>query len=301
MIKRTLFFSNPYYLKTANEQLVIVQKKTEKEIVQPIEDIGFIVLDHPQISVSYPLMQKLAEKNVAVIFCDKRHLPTSMMLPLEGHHIQNERFRHQVNASEPLKKQLWKQTIEAKIKNQSIILKKYGKNNAPLERWLKEVKSGDPSNKEGQAARYYWSHVFTDFIKDFKRDRYGLPPNNMLNYAYAILRAAMARAIAGSGLLATLGIHHHNRYNAFCLADDMMEPFRPFADELVIQWLINEEQLNEDLTTKEKGFLLETLTLDTIANKKMSPLMVALNKTTSSLAQCFEGKKRHLDFPQILA
>lgn len=301
MIKRTLFFSNPYYLRTQNEQLVCVQKETEKTISQPIEDIGFIVLDHPQISLSFSVVQKLAENNVAVIFCDKRHLPASMLLPLDSHHTQSERFRFQINATEPLKKQLWKQTIIAKIKNQAAVLKKYGQNEAPLLRWAKEVQSGDTTNREGLAARYYWSHLFSDFFEHFQRDRYGLPPNNMLNYVYAVLRAAMARSIAGAGLLATLGIHHHNRYNAFCLADDMMEPFRPFADELVMQWLLNREELNEHLALKEKAFLLEILSLDTIFNKQKSPVMIALNKTASSLAFCFEGSQKKILFPKILS
>lgn len=300
MIKRTLFFSNPYYLKTANEQLIIISKESEKEIIQPIEDIGFIVLDHPQITLSFPVMQKLAENNVAVIFCDQKHMPASMLLPLDNHYIQNERFRHQVNASEPLKKQLWKQTISSKIRNQAAILKKYGKNEKPLLRWAKEVQSGDPTNREGLASRYYWQHLFSAYLEVFLRDRYGEPPNNMLNYGYAILRAGMARAIAGAGLLATLGIHHHNRYNAFCLADDMMEPFRPFVDEMVIHWLFEKNKVEEDLSKMEKGYLLQILTVDTQIENQKSPLMIALNKTATSLAQCFERKRKKLILPEIL-
>ena len=300
MIKRTLFFSNPYYLKTADEQLIIVSKETKKETPQPIEDIGFIVLDHPQITVSYPTMQKLADNNVAVIFCNAQHMPSSMLLPLDNHYIQNERFRHQVNATEPLKKQLWKQTITAKILNQAAVLKKHGKNNAPLLRWAKEVQSGDPTNREGLASRYYWQHLFSTYLEKFLRDRYGEPPNNMLNYGYAILRAGMARALAGSGMLATLGIHHHNRYNAFCLADDMMEPYRPFVDEMVLHWLFDNNEISDDLTKREKGYLLQILTVDTQIEKYKSPLMIALHKTSASLAQCFEGKRNKLILPKII-
>lgn len=299
MIKRTLFFSNPYYLKTKNEQLIIIKKENEEELQQPIEDIGFIVLDHPQITVSFPAMQKLADNNVAVIFCDEKHLPASMLLPLDNHYIQNERFRYQVNASEPLKKQLWKQTIQAKIQNQAAILKKYGQIDTPLRRWGKEVNSGDTSNREGLASRYYWQKVFSPHLESFYRDRYGDPPNNMLNYGYAILRAGMARSLAGSGLLATLGIHHHNRYNAFCLADDMMEPYRPFVDEMVIHWIQEKGYFSDDLGKLEKGYLLQILTVDTVMENQSSPLMIALNKTTASLAQCFEGKRSKLLLPRI--
>lgn len=300
MIKRTLFFSNPYYLKTANEQLIIVSKETKKETPQAIEDIGFIVLDHPQITLSFSTIQKLANNNVAVIFCDEKHMPSSMLLPLETHYVQNERFKYQVNASEPLKKQLWKQNIIAKINNQAAILKKYGQLDAPLLRCAKEVKSGDKTNREGLAARFYWQKVFTPHLETFQRDRYGAPPNNMLNYGYAILRAGMARAISGSGLLATLGIHHRNRYNAFCLADDMMESFRPFVDEMVIHWLIEKGEAPEDLTKMEKGYLLQILTVDTLMENKKRPLMIALSKTAASLAQCYEGTRTKLILPEIM-
>lgn len=299
MIKRTLLFSNPYYLSTRNEQLVISNKEKEQETTQAIEDIGYLVLDHPQITVSYSAMQKLAANNVAVIYCDEKHLPASMLLSLDAHHTQNERFRKQLEASEPLKKQLWKQTIEAKIGNQAMVLKKYGGGEQPLLRFAREVKSGDPTNQEGQASRHYWKSVFAPFIGPIKRDRFGEPPNNLLNYGYALLRAATARALAGAGLLCTLGIHHHNRYNAFALADDIMEPFRPFVDELVLHRL-TAGLPNEELTTADKAYLLKVLAIDTQMPRHTSPLMIALNKTASSLVHCFDGSKKKLLFPKIL-
>jgi CRISPR-associated protein Cas1 len=299
MLKRTIYFSNPYHLHTRNEQLVISQKGHDQETSAPIEDIGYLVLDHPQLTVSYAAMQRLAANNVAVIYCDERHLPASMLLSLDAHHAQNERFRQQLETSEPLKKQLWKQTVEAKIANQAALLKKYGGNPQPLLRLAAKVPSGDTSNQEGQAARIYWKSVFAPFIDEFQRDRYGLPPNNLLNYGYALLRAATARALAGAGLLCTLGIHHHNRYDAFALADDIMEPYRPFVDELTIHALLTDLP-DEELTTKDKAHMLKLMAIDTQLPDGVSPLMVALNATASSLVQCFAGERRKLLYPTVL-
>lgn len=299
MLKRTLFFSNPYYLHTRNEQLVIANKETEQETVAPIEDLGFVVLDHPQLTISYSAMQKLAANNVAVIYCDDKHLPASMLLSLDAHHTQNERFRQQLEASEPLKKQLWKQTIEVKITNQARLLEKYSSHEQALHRLAANVGSGDTTNREGQAARIYWQHVFAPFIGPMERDRYGAPPNNLLNYGYALLRAATARALAGAGLLCTLGIHHHNRFNAFALADDIMEPYRPFVDELVIHSMLTGLP-GDELTTKDKAQMLKIMAVDTQMPDGISPLMIALNTTASSLVQCFAGERRKLVYPSIL-
>ena len=300
MVKRTLLFSNPYHLHTRLEQLVISHKESKQETSTPIEDIGYVVLDHPQLTVSYAAMQKLAANNVAVIYCDDKHLPASMLLSLDAHHTQNERFRQQLQVSEPLKKQLWKQTVEAKITNQALLLQKYGGNAQPLLRLAANVASGDTTNREGQAARIYWLHIFAPFIGPIERDRYGAPPNNLLNYGYALLRAATARALAGAGLLCTLGIHHHNRYNAFALADDIMEPYRPFVDELVIHSLLTGLP-EEDLTTRDKAHLLKIMAVDTQQpDGSFSPLMVALNTTAISLVQCFAGEKKKLVYPTVL-
>ena len=226
MLTRTLFISNPYYLSVKNKQLLVSGENDLTSKTIPIEDIGFIVMEHPQISFTLKLMEELTENNVAVVFCDSKHMPCSMTLPLDAHHIQNELFRAQINATGPLKKNLWKQTIEMKISNQARLLDKLGKNSTQLKTLAKTVKSGDSNNREGFAARLYWIALLG---KTFIRDRYGGPPNPFLNYGYILLRSAVARAISGSGLLATLGIHHHNRYNAFCLADDIMEPYRPYV------------------------------------------------------------------------
>lgn len=295
MLKRTLFFSNPYYLRMKDRQLVIQSKDDLVHKTVPIEDLGFIVLDHPQISFSMKLIEQLNDHNVALVFCDSKHMPSSMTLPLDSHHIQNELFRAQIGASEPLKKNLWKQTIEAKIKNQALLLKKTGKQHQQLLALSKTVKSGDPDNREGFAARVYWNALFG---KQFFRDRYGDPPNPFLNYGYILLRSAVARSLAGSGLLATLGIHHRNRYNAFCLADDVMEPYRPYVDEIAFR--MSEKWPDIQILDKEhKAELLQLMTTDVLIGENKRPLMVALSQTTASLARCFSGETRKIVYPEF--
>lgn len=244
MIKRTLYFGNPAYLSLKDCQLVVrmpeiikadlpelFETKTTRTI--PIEDIGVVVLDNRQITITQGLLDALLENNCALITCDKSRMPVGLMLPLCGNTTQNERFRTQIDASLPLKKQLWQQTVQAKIKNQAALLHERGVVVSNMLIWSDKVKSGDSDNLEARAAAYYWKNIFP-FIDDFTRGRDGIPPNNLLNYGYAILRAVIARALVSSGLLPTLGIHHHNRYNAYCLADDIMEPYRPYVDRLVL-------------------------------------------------------------------
>ncbi len=292
MIKRTLFFSNKANLTTKLEQLVI---KTENRLVTtPIEDLGFVVIEHPETYISVPTLAKLSEANVAVIFCDTKHMPCSMLLNLNNHHIQQELFSCQIKSSVPLKKQLWQQTVKAKIKNQAHLLKLQNKPYKVLDYYESKVLSGDTENMEGVAASFYWKNIFNF---SFKRERYGCYPNQFLNYGYIILRAAVARALSGSGLLSTLGIHHHNKYNAFCLADDIMEPFRPLVDAKVIE--IISTYNDEELTTNIKAELLKVLTETVYFKDCKSPLMVALSKTTSSLQQCFSGKAKKINYPRL--
>ncbi|MHB1148671.1 MAG: type II CRISPR-associated endonuclease Cas1 [Lutibacter sp.] len=292
MLKKTLFFSNKCSLTTQDEQLVV--KSEIRNATIPIEDIGFVVMEHPEIYVSIPTLTKLTENNVAVIFCDAKHMPCSMLLNLDNHHIQQELFFNQINASEPLKKQLWQQTIKTKIKHQSQHLQLLNKPFEVLNFHESKVLSGDTENREGVAAAHYWKHIF-DF--DFKRERYGDYPNLFLNYGYIILRAAVARAIAGSGLLSTLGIHHHNKYNAFCLADDIMEPYRPIVDAKVIE--IIKSFPEQELTTPIKAELLKVLTQTVYFEDTKSPLMVALTRTTNSLQQCYAGTARKINYPSL--
>ena len=235
MLKKTILIENRSSVIMKNQQLVL---KTElRESTIPIEDIGFLVLDHPEIYLSIPAMNFLIENNTSIIVCGNNHLPNGLFMNLNSHHIQQEIFKNQILASVPLKKQLWQQTIVEKITNQGILLEKITKTSNTFEFLASKVLSGDTSNMEGVAAQNYWKHFpLPRLEKDgLRRERYGTYPNNFLNYGYAILRAATARALSGSGLLNTLGIHHKSKYNAFALADDIMEPFRPIVDEKVFE------------------------------------------------------------------
>lgn len=295
MIKRTLYFGNPTRLSVQQQQLLI--KTEEKEVTVAIEDIGVIVIDHYQISVTHAVLHKLLENNAAIITCNDKHHPTGLMLNLDGHTQQSEKFQAQVEASEPLKKQLWQQTIKAKIQNQSAVLEKWEIDNSYLKRYAQLVLSGDTSNQEAQAARYYWKVLFNEEDPFFVRERFGEYPNNFLNYGYAILRATVARGLVSSGLLPTLGIHHRNKYNAYCLADDIMEPYRPYVDHLVKEVMLENEE--QELTTEIKRRLLNIPNLDLRIDGKDSPLMVGLQRTTASLAACFEGKTKKILYPEF--
>nr|MBP6551146.1 type II CRISPR-associated endonuclease Cas1 [Flavobacterium sp.] len=256
MIKKSILIENKTSITAKNLQLIIKSEIRESTI--PIEDIGFLVLDHQEIYLSLPAMNLLVENNTAVIICSKNHLPNGMLLNLNSHHIQQEVFKTQIDASVPLKKQLWQQTIVEKITNQGILLAKITQSKNSFEFLASKVLSGDTTNMEGVAAGQYWKTFFDTYDINFRRERFGDYPNNFLNYGYAILRAATARALSGSGLLNTLGIHHKSKYNAFALADDIMEPFRPLVDEKVFE--IMQQYDEQELNTKIKAELLQVLT-----------------------------------------
>jgi CRISPR-associated protein Cas1 len=297
MIKRTILIENKSAITTKNQQLVL--KSDIRESTIPIEDIGFLVLDHPEIYLSIPAMNLVVENNTAVIICGSNHLPNGMFLNLNSHHIQQEIFKNQIEASIPLKKQLWQQTIIEKIKNQGELLSKITQNKNTFEFLASKVLSGDTSNMEGVAAQQYWKNFpLPNHEKDgIKRERYGDYPNNFLNYGYAILRAATARALSGSGLLNTLGIHHKSKYNAFALADDIMEPFRPIVDEKVFD--IMKRYQEQELNTAIKAELLQMLTQTVYFKEEKSPLMVGLQKTASSLQHCFTGHRKKIKYPKL--
>lgn len=305
MIKRTLYFGNPSYLSVKDKQLVIKLPQVEnnntlpdsfkRQAVHtiPIEDIGVVVLDNRQITVTHGLFDALLDNNVAVITCNSNRMPTGLLLPLSGNTTQSERFTEQINSSLPLRKQLWQQTIQAKIENQAAVLSCCrGLECKNMQKWADSVRSGDPDNLEARAAVYYWANLFDNF----KRDRDGEPPNNLLNYGYAILRAVVARSLVASGLLPTFGIHHHNRYNAYCLADDIMEPYRPYVDKIVYPiYKLGVTELDKDCKTK----LLSIPVLDVEIGGRTSPLMIAVSQTTSSLYKCFAGDSRKIVYPKI--
>jgi CRISPR-associated protein Cas1 len=298
MIKRTLYFGNPAYLKTRNEQLIIEMQDSGEVKECPIEDIGLLILDHQQITITQALLAKLLVNNTAVISCDQTHHPSGMWFNLDGNTLQSQKFQAQIDASIPLKKQLWQQTVIAKIENQAALLKTRRENDKILLTYASGVKSGDSENNEAKAAAYYWKHIFPDFL-EFRRERYGPPPNNLLNYGYAILRAIVARSLTASGLLPTLGIHHRNQYNAYCLADDIMEPYRPFVDKVVCN-IIRMNGKFLEMTPKMKVELLGIPTMDVRLEGQKNPLMNAVQRTTASLAKCFEGKTRKVSYPELV-
>lgn len=298
MIKRTLYFGNPAYLKAMDQQMVVEYPGGDSETKSvPIEDVGVVILDSPQITITHVLLNKLLANNTAIITTDERHMPSGLLYPLEANTLQSERFAVQLTASVPLKKQLWQQTVQAKIQNQASLLKSIGVDIEPMLYWAKSVKSGDPDNYEGRAAAFYWKSLFDGYTDDFfTRGRYEEEPNNLLNYGYAILRAVIARSLVASGLLPTLGIHHHNRYNAFCLADDIMEPYRPFVDKIVLD-IVREGIDCSELTREIKTKLLVIPALDVLIDEKSSPLMIATQRTTASLYDCFDGTSRKVLYP----
>ena len=294
MLKRALFFSSPFCLSLKDNQMVINTKQMpEMKKTVPIEDIGFVVLEHQQTSITLPLLNALSDNNVAVIICGENRMPNAMLMNLDSNTTQGESFRAQIDASEPLKKGIWKQVVEAKIRNQAALLNKLGKNGEKLKPCYTNVKSGDADNREGIAAKIYWKELFGD---GFVRHREGAEPNNMLNYGYTLLRAAVARALMGSGLLPALGVFHRNRYNAFPLADDIMEPYRPYVDEIVYHMYINGmTELNKDA----KSQLLHILFTDTVFNKVTRPLEVGLTMTTASLSKCYTGASKKIVYPLL--
>lgn len=307
MIKRTLYFGNPAYLSLRLGQIVIRMTGRQAEDSSqsedtvrtvPIEDVGVVVLDNRQITITQGLLEMLLENNCAVITCDSRHLPVGLMLPLTGNTVQNERFRSQIDASLPLKKQLWQQTVQAKIRNQAAMLEYVtGEPARNMLVWSESVRSGDVENMEARAAAFYWKNVFPQEA-DFVRDQDGESGINLLlNYGYAILRAVVARSLVSCGLLPTLGIHHHNRYNAYCLADDIMEPYRPYVDRLVFD-MTKEEEIAE-LTSSHKVRLLGLPVIEVEIGGRRSPLMNAVFQTASSLVKCFNGEIKKLSYPDM--
>lgn len=294
MLKQTLVFTNPFRLSLKNAQLVAASKEMPEEVrTIPIEDVGMVMIENQMVSVTMPLLNELVDAGVAVVLCDKKGLPHAMLQNLDGHNLQGEFLRNQVEVGEVLRKQLWKQIIEAKIRNQSALLEKLHGRGALLKPYYMNVKSGDSDNREGLAARLYWGTLFGT---DFTRSREGDDINALLNYGYTVLRAATARALVSAGLTPSLGLFHHNRSNAFPLADDLMEPYRPFVDEIVFRLCI-EGQMEVNKETKTE--LIGVLTCDTFFPKVTRPLQIGLSMTMASLAKCYAGTQKNLSLPSL--
>ncbi|MBE2274467.1 MAG: type II CRISPR-associated endonuclease Cas1 [Flavobacteriales bacterium] len=297
MFFRSIYIGNPSYLKLKDNQMKILcpETKTEKGSVT-VEDLGLLMLDNFQITISHQLIQRLMGNNVVIISCDAHHLPHGIMLPLHGHTEHSDRIKDQMAASEPLKKQLWKQTIECKIENQTEVLKRLGNYFEPMIEYKNNVKSGDITNMEGIAAQHYWKYLINP---DFLRGRFGDSPNQFFNFGYSVLRSVVARAIVETGLLPVLGIFHKNKFNPYCLADDVMEPYRPFVDFLVMDWL--KVYPNSEALTKEfKAYMLNIATKDVKIDGLKRPLIVAVKMTTSSLYKCYTGEKRLISYPEFI-
>lgn len=292
MIKRTLFLVNPSDCSMRNAQFILVNKESGEEHSIPIEDVGYVVVENSRVSMSIPLMNALIRNNAILLFCDEKHMPSSILLSMDSNHVQSETIRYQIDAGLPLKKNLWKQIVEAKIRNQAHLLTSLGMEGDILKPYWNNVKSGDNDNREGVAANLYWDKLFG---KDFLRDRYGADPNPLLNYGYAILRAATCRAIVGSGLLPQMGLFHKNRYNAFPLADDLMEPFRPFVDRIVLN-CITEGLTSLEIEAKKK--LLNVLTVDCLFGEVRRPLEIGLSMTTRSMVRCIKKESKELVLPE---
>lgn len=306
MIKRSLYFENPAYISTKQSQLIIKFPEVERNLPHslcerfsnniPIEDIGIVILDNQQITITQGALQALSENNCAVILCDSNRMPSGYLLPLSSNTLQGERYRQQIGSSAPLKKQLWQQTIQSKIYNQASLLRKQNCiNTLNMSKWIKEVKSGDSSNLEARAAVFYWSNLFPRELS-FTRDRFNSPPNNLLNYGYSVLRSVIARSLVGSGLLPSLGIHHKNRYNAFALADDIMEPYRPFIDNIVLG-IVKEGCDFSEISKEIKIKLLSIPVIDVEINNLRRPLSIAAGITTASLYKCFAKEEARISYP----
>lgn len=297
MITRSIYIGNPAYLKLKDEQMCIMEPESgQMKGRVPVEDLGILMLDHHQITISHQLIQKMMGNNVVIVSCDAHHLPHGIMLPLYGHTQHSNRIKDQMEASEPLKKQLWKQTVECKIKNQKEVLVKLGNYYAPMAGYQNNVKSGDITNMEGIAAQHYWKYLIS---LDFLRQRFGNAPNQFLNFGYSVLRSIVARAIVETGLFPVLGIFHKNKYNPYCLADDLMEPYRPFIDLLVMNFLEKNPE-TEELTKDFKAYLLQIATKDVKIDGLTRPLLVAVKTTASSLYKCYTGEKRQIFYPELL-
>ncbi|MFH1052035.1 MAG: type II CRISPR-associated endonuclease Cas1 [bacterium] len=296
MIKRIIYIGSSSYLSAKNGQLHI--KNTESGLVSsvPIEDMGYLELDSPQITITNYCIQSLLSSNVAIVSCNASHTPEGIFLPVAGNSLQSKRMQQQVNCSLPVKKNLWKQLIQYKIKNQHKLINRNGEHPETLKKMFEKVKSGDTDNMEARASQYYWKHLFP--IAKFKRSRFGDYPNNLLNYGYMVLRAITARAVVSAGLHPSVGLHHKNQYNPFCLADDVMEPFRPAVDQIVLKYYLNNPAC-EQLTKKEKAIMLYVPHCDMETEGKTHPLMLAVQKLCSEIVDVFEDEKKELRYPEL--
>ena len=296
MIKKIIEISQAKsHLRVRYGQLIIGRDGQDISTI-PCEDIGVLLVDHQGVNYTHSVFMELLKSGAAVVLCGGNHHPAGMLLPLDSNSVQCERFRQQINVKEPVKKRLWKQIVQAKVKHQAKLLGKDSDEYKALIALHKRVRSGDPENIESQASRRFWPAFFGD--ANFRRDINGPAPNNLLNYGYMVMRAAVARALCSAGLLPALGIHHCNRYNAFCLADDVMEPFRGFV-EAKVREICRGGDYGGELDQQIKAGLLEVLYEEVEIAGFKGPLMVGLHRTCASLVRCFAGEQKEIELPDI--
>ena len=291
MIKRTIEISTRgVFLSVELDQLVVALEGQELQRI-PIEDIGVLIVDTNGATYTHAVITRLLTSGAVIVACDGKHLPCGLLLP-QDNCLQSQRLAAQVETSKPLRKQLWRQLVSAKIAHQAAMLDHAPAVQSALKGMARRVRSGDPDNLEAQAARRYWPALLG---QSFRRDQEGDPPNNLLNYGYMALRAAVARAIAGAGLHPSLGLHHHNRSNPFCLADDMLEPLRPLVDRRVRALCqAGRTEIDKEAKRELLGVLTETVTLGDTAG----PLLVALERLAASLVGCCQGRSNRLEIPK---
>ncbi len=295
MIRRTIEVVSRAHLRVKLKQLIIQNDEGEHSV--PFEDIGFLILDNPQITCSLSVIRHCAKENVALIITDEKHLPASLLLPLDVHSTQGKIMRMQATTPEEVQHVIWQQIIQVKINAQSaVLIGVHGIKNARLERLAKTVQPADVRNHEAQASRIYFKLLFG---KDFKRDHNNSNDINiLLNYGYSLIRTACARALMGAGLHPAFGIHHHNQYNVFCLADDIMEPLRPLVDRCAVE--LSQAESFSGLGRNEKNGLLGVLSIPVLLKKRELPLMSALSMYCASLRKILETHKGKLHIPVIV-
>ncbi len=298
MIRKTVEFSTPgTRLSVANCQLVVDRPDLPKTTL-PIEDLGVVIVDDIRATYTQSVFLKLLEAGATVMVTGRDHLPVGMMLPLDAHHFQTERHRAQVETGAPVRKQTWQVIVRAKIKQQAAVLAHFTGEHGGLVPMARRVRSGDPENIEAQAAQRYWPRLFG---KAFRRDREAAGINALLNYGYAVVRAAVARAVVAAGLIPSLGVHHRHRGNPFCLADDLLEPYRPYVDWRVRQMTDNSAELVPDLSERRTRAELLSLFNETVrVGENREPLLLAFRASAVSLSRTLTGGKRGLALPEGL-
>jgi CRISPR-associated protein Cas1 len=285
----------PARLSVRNSCLVI-ERGAEPEVTSPLGEVAVLLLAHPQLLLTQPVLARLASAGGMVIVCDDKHMPAAMLLPLEAHFTQGERFAQQTRISDPTRKRLWQSIVKAKVHAQARVLMELRGDDAGLDELAGNVRSGDPDNLEARASRRYWPALFRD--PTFRRRRFGGNQNTLLNYGYAVLRAIVARAVCASGLHPSLGLYHHNRYDAFRLADDLMEPYRPIVDRAVAFYCEAYGPAAE-LDKRAKATLIGALLQRFDVEGEKRTLFDIVQRSAASLAAVFAGQRRTLVLPEV--